>query len=30
VDYEAGRALLGPRVREVLDWAHALSAQPPG
>jgi bis(5'-nucleosidyl)-tetraphosphatase len=30
VDYEAGRALLGPRVREVLDWAHALSAKPPG
>lgn len=29
LDYEAARALLGPRVRAVLDWGHALSAQPP-
>jgi bis(5'-nucleosidyl)-tetraphosphatase len=25
--YEDARALLGPRVRAVLDWAHALSSQ---
>jgi 8-oxo-dGTP pyrophosphatase MutT (NUDIX family) len=29
VTVEEARALLGPRVRAVLEWGHALSATPP-
>lgn len=29
LDFDAASALLGPRVRAVLEWGHALSATPP-